>query len=116
VRARFESSLFEIRQLVQADLFDSELEAAEELAKNKFTRAAGAVAGVVLERHLTEACGNHAINIAKKAPGISDLNDALKDAAVIDVPQCALFNTWQISVTYVTTIGQRSPQSSKFAT
>jgi hypothetical protein len=89
VRARFESSLFEIRQLVQADLFDSELEAAEELAKNKFTRAAGAVAGVVLERHLTEVCGNHAINIAKKAPEISDLNDALKDAAVIDVPQCA---------------------------
>ena len=28
VRARFESSLFDIRQLVQADLFDSELDAA----------------------------------------------------------------------------------------
>jgi hypothetical protein len=87
VRARFESSLFEIRQLVQADLFDSELEAAEELAKNKFNRAAGAVAGVVLERHLVEVCGNHAVKVAKKAPGISDLNNALKDAAVIDVPQ-----------------------------
>jgi hypothetical protein len=33
VRARFESSLFDITQLVQADLFDSELDAAEELAK-----------------------------------------------------------------------------------
>jgi hypothetical protein len=87
VRARFESSLFEIRQLAQADLFDSELEAAEELAKNKFTRAAGAVAGVVLERHLTEVCSNHIIKVAKKNPGISDLNDALRDAAVIDVPQ-----------------------------
>jgi hypothetical protein len=87
VKARFESSLFEIRQLVQADLFDSELEVAKELAKNKFTRAAGAVAGVVLERHLTEVCGNHAINIAKKTPVISDLTDALKSAAVIDVPQ-----------------------------
>ncbi len=31
VRARFESSLFDIRQLVQADLFDSELDAAGEL-------------------------------------------------------------------------------------
>jgi hypothetical protein len=50
--ARFESSLFDIRQLVQADLLDSELEAAEHLAKFKFFRAAGAVAGVVLERHL----------------------------------------------------------------
>lgn len=46
-KARFESSLFEIRQLVQADLLDSELEAAEVLAKHKFTRAAGALAGVV---------------------------------------------------------------------
>lgn len=50
VKARFESSLFDIRQLVQADLFDSELDAAEELLSQKFTRAAGALAGVVLER------------------------------------------------------------------
>jgi len=33
---RFESSLFEIRQLVQADLFDSEIDSARELLKNKF--------------------------------------------------------------------------------
>ena len=54
VKARFESSLFDIRQLVQADLFDSELDAAKELAKHKFNRAAGALAGVVLERHLRQ--------------------------------------------------------------
>lgn len=87
VRTRFESSLFNIRQLVQADLFDSELEAASELAKNKFTRAAGALAGVVLERHLAEVCDNHSIKVAKKALVISDLNNALKDANVIDVAQ-----------------------------
>ena len=40
-KASFESSLFKIRQLAQADLFDSELDAARELAKNKFARAAG---------------------------------------------------------------------------
>ena len=34
MRERFRSSLFDIRQLAQADLFDSELEAAKELAKN----------------------------------------------------------------------------------
>lgn len=84
---RFESSLFDIRQLVQADLFDSDLEAAEELVKSKFTRASGALAGVVLERHLAQACENHGIKIAKKSPVISDLNNALKDAAVIDTPQ-----------------------------
>lgn len=85
--ARFESSLFDIRQLAQADLFDSELDAAEELAKKKFTRAAGALAGVVLERHLAQVRDNHGIKVAKKAPVISDLNNALKDANVIDVPQ-----------------------------
>ena len=86
-KERFKSSLFDIRQLVQADLFDSELEAAEELAKKKFTRATGAMAGVVLERHLAQVCDNHTIKLAKKAPTISDLNDALKNANVIDLPQ-----------------------------
>jgi hypothetical protein len=87
VKARFESSLFDIRQLVQADLFDSELDAAKELLRQKFTRAAGALAGVVLERHLAQVCENHSVKIAKKDPGISDLNDALKKATVLDVSQ-----------------------------
>jgi hypothetical protein len=86
-KARFESSLFEIRQLVQADLLDSELDAARELAENKFTRAAGAVAGVVLERHLGQVCEDHKVKVSKKNPGISDLNELLKAASVIDVPQ-----------------------------
>jgi hypothetical protein len=87
VKGRFESSLFDIRQLVQADLFDSELDAAKELAKNNFTRAAGALAGVVLERHLAQVCDKHGIKVTKKNPGISDLNNALKEANVIDIPQ-----------------------------
>ena len=87
VKGRFDSSLFDIRQLVQADLFDSELDAAGELAKKKFTRAAGALAGVVLEKHLSQVCDDHAIKITKKAPGINDLNTVLKDAGVIDLVQ-----------------------------
>jgi hypothetical protein len=86
-KGRFESSLFEIRQLVQADLLDSELEAATELVRNKFGRAAGAMAGVVLERHLAQVCDSHAIKIVKKAPTISDFNNALKEADAIDLPQ-----------------------------
>jgi hypothetical protein len=69
---------------VQADLFDSELDAAEELAKKKFTQAAGALAGVVLEHHLAQVCENHKITITKKNPTISDLNDLLKAANVIE--------------------------------
>lgn len=87
VKARFESSLFDIRQLLQADLFDSELDAAKELARKGFTRAAGAIAGVVLERHLAQVSANHCIKIQKKAPGIADLSNPLKEAGIIDVSQ-----------------------------
>lgn len=87
VKARFESSLFDIRQLVQADLFDTELDAAKELLSQKFARAAGALAGVVLEKHLWQVCENHSLKVGKKNPGISDLNDLLKQSGVIDVPQ-----------------------------
>jgi hypothetical protein len=87
-KARFESSLFDIRQLVQADLFDSEIDAANHLLKNKFARAAGALGGVVLEKHLGEVCSNHKVPLQKKKePTISDLNDALKKADVIDTAQ-----------------------------
>ncbi|MFV0678198.1 hypothetical protein [Variovorax sp. tm] len=84
---RFESSLFDIRQMLQADLLDSEIEAAEELSKYKFVRAAGAVAGVVLERHLGQVCVDHQCSPPKKNPTISDFNDALKTQGAIDVPQ-----------------------------
>ena len=86
-RNRFESSLFEIRQLVQADLFDGEIDSARELLKNKFVRAAGAIAGVVLEKHLQQVCDDHSVRIAKKHPSINDLNQILKDNGIIDVPQ-----------------------------
>lgn len=86
---RFESSLFDIKHLVQADLFDSELEAAKELTKKGFVRGAGAIAGVVLEGHLTQVCENHKIKIAKKAPSIGDLNDLLKKNDVIET------STWR---------------------
>ena len=84
---RFESSLFEIRQLVQADLFDSELGSAKELNRHKFTRAAGAVAGVVLEKHLHQVCSNHHLTVTKKNPTINDLNQLLRENDVIDIPQ-----------------------------
>lgn len=87
VESRFESSLFDIRQLVQADLFDSELDAARELFKNGFLRAAGVVSGVVLEFHLSQVCTNHGLIPKKKDPSIADFNDLLKNSGAIDVPQ-----------------------------
>ncbi len=86
VSARFESSLFDIKSIVQADLFDSELKAALELIQNGYLRPAGAVAGVVLEKHLAQVTSNHNLKIRKKNPTISDFNVLLKDEGVLDVP------------------------------
>src|SRR6478672_6048014 len=83
---RFESSLFDIKQLVQADLFDSELDDARELNKNKFMRGAGAIAGVVLEKHLAQVLLNHNLKIGKKHPTIADLNDHLKNSNIYETP------------------------------
>jgi hypothetical protein len=82
---RFESSLFDIKQLLQADIFESELEAARELNKKGFTRGAGAVVGVVLEGHLMQVCNNHKI-VKKNNPTINDLNQLLKDDGIIETP------------------------------
>ncbi len=84
---RFKSTLFDIRQLVQADLFDSELDAARSLLNNKFNRAAGAMAGVVLESHLAQVAENHNLTTPKLHPTISDWNDLLKKADVIETEQ-----------------------------
>jgi hypothetical protein len=86
-KSRFESSLFDIRKIAQADLFDSEIASARELHKCGFQRAAGVIAGVVLERHLSQVCADHQVKITKKNVSISDLNEALKTAGVIEVPQ-----------------------------
>jgi len=82
---RFDNSLFDIRRILQAELFDSEIDAANELLKNGYLRAAGAIVGVLLEKHLNEVCENHNIKINKKSPSISDYNDLLKNNNVIEV-------------------------------
>lgn len=87
VSKRFESSLFDILLLVRADLFDSELDAAKNLNKNGFVRGSGAMAGVVLEEHLSLVCSNHGIIMKKKDPTISDYNDELKKIDVLDLPK-----------------------------
>jgi hypothetical protein len=101
VTRRFESSLFDIRQIVQADLFDSELDAARELTKHRFPRGAGAIAGVVLEKHLAQVALNHNISMRKKDPTISALNDVLKNGGVFDVPTWRQIHASAISETCV---------------
>jgi len=86
LESRFESSLFDIKQLVQADLFDSELDAARELVRHGFLRGAGAISGVVLEKHLAQVLENHNLKTRKKNPTISIYNELLKEDGVLDIP------------------------------
>jgi len=85
VKVKFESSLFNIKQLLQADLLDSEIDSSKELLKNGYLRASGVIAGVVLEAHLLQVCNSHNITI-KKNPTINDFNEILKQNNVIDIP------------------------------
>lgn len=79
--AKFDSKVFDLETLLQADVFDSEIESARHLLKNGFLRAAGAICGVILEKHLAKVCQNRGLAITKKDPSISDYNDKLKDNA-----------------------------------
>jgi hypothetical protein len=87
VSKRFESKLFDIQEVLQADLFDSELSAARELSKKGFVRGAGAIAGVVLEKHLGHVCETHNLKSRKKTPSISDFYQLLKEHDIIDTPK-----------------------------
>ena len=51
--------LFDIEGLVQADLFSNELDGAVDLLKAGHIRAAGVVAGVVVERHIKQVALHH---------------------------------------------------------
>ena len=72
---------------IQYSFFDSELDSAYILLKKKFFRAAGAIAGVVLEKHLQNVCKSHSISIKKKDPTLADCYDILKEQNVLDLIQ-----------------------------
>lgn len=84
LKNRFESSLYDIKQLVQADMMDSEIESAKLLMKNGFLRAAGAICGVILEKHFATICEKRGIKPFKKNPCINDYNQLLKDEGILD--------------------------------
>ncbi len=78
------SSLHKIKQLVQADLFDSELEAAKALSDSGFSRAAGVMAGVIMEKQLAQVCENYKLKLQKRHPTINDFNKILVENNAID--------------------------------
>lgn len=82
---RIDSVLADIQGVLQSELFDSELDAANELLKKGHLKAAGALAGVTLESHLAKISANHNLKLSKN-PTISDFNDELKNEGIYDVP------------------------------
>ncbi len=82
-----ESTLLDLTAVLQADLFDTEIETAGALAKSGYLRAAGAICGVVIEKHLNHVRETHNLKIAKKNPGISDLAQLLRTSGVITLAQ-----------------------------
>ncbi|HTY88150.1 MAG TPA: hypothetical protein VMB80_11845 [Candidatus Acidoferrum sp.] len=85
---RIESVLADIEGHLFADLMEKELEAAKVL-KPISLRAAGTLAGVVLERHLRKVALKHNVTIPKPETTLRDLNDPLKLGKVYD------FDTWR---------------------
>lgn len=86
-KSMLNSTLMDLTSILQADLFDTEVEESEALAKAGHLRAAGVICGVVIEKHLYHVCEIHNISVRKRNPNISDFNQTLRDASVIEVPQ-----------------------------
>jgi len=85
LKSRLGTVLADVKGHIQADIEDEELAVASQLLRINL-RAAGAVAGVVLEGHLQRVAANHGISVTNKSPTISDLNEPLKKAGIYDVP------------------------------
>jgi hypothetical protein len=72
----YEGGYLNLKLLVQAEVFDSELEQAGELLASQYVVAAAAIAGVVLETGLREMCADNAIQVGKLDKMNADLAKA----------------------------------------
>ncbi len=76
-----DNPLFNMESDIHYGLAKSEIDIAKELRDNKFFRAAGAIAGVVIEGHLKIVVARREIPFDKKHT-MSNYNDALKKAKI----------------------------------
>ena len=72
-----------VRNLVQAEVFSSELEQAEELLKSGYATAAAVIAGVVLETTLRDLCSNHELEHGS----LNKMNDDLAKIGAYNASQ-----------------------------
>lgn len=83
--------LTSFKQLIQADVFDSELDQAKHFLETGYPVAAAVTAGVVLESSIKELCKNNGIDIyppdSTKPKKLDVLNAALKNADIYNILQ-----------------------------
>lgn len=95
--------LTSIKRLVQAELFDSELDQARELLRSGYKGPAAVVAGIVLETAIRDLCNQHEIANAKLDKMNSELAKAgvytklqqKKITALADIRNSAAHGDWQ---------------------
>jgi len=74
--------LFEVRLLIEADLFDDFLEQAEHLLDSGYYQPAAVIAGCVLEDGLRKLCERNSITLPSQ-PKLDTMNSGLAKAGVI---------------------------------
>ena len=74
------------QQALHADLLDSMLCVARDFYENGDSRAAAAMAGVVLEQHLRIVLKAHSVRMRKKNISINDYAFVLKDKGIAEFP------------------------------
>jgi hypothetical protein len=87
IKAILDDRLDQLNTTLQMSLFEDEIDSAKQLLKNKYLRAAGAICGVLLEKHLKVIADAHKISLKKKEPSINDYNQELYNQSVLTSEQ-----------------------------
>lgn len=87
VKEIVEHRLNEIKNLLEFDVFEKEIDSARYLLKNNYLRSAGAICGVIIEKHLANMLSMSGLKPLKKNPTINDYNDDLYQNKVINQTQ-----------------------------
>jgi hypothetical protein len=109
IKFNLDNILVNIRGLIEAEFLDNEIDASRELLKFNHLRAAGTLAGVVLERHFFNISKSRELRISKN-PSISDYNDKFKNEGIYDIPTWRLIQRLSDIRNYCCHLKERDPQ------
>lgn len=85
ISENIDNVLFNIKSSIEFEVLDDELLSSRKLWKKGYLRSAGALCGVVLEKHFSTMLKNHNLKLTKKEPCISDYNELFKQENIYDI-------------------------------